>query len=98
MTEKKTEQMEKELAAADKRLHDIQDQMRVPNEIRAMIEAGKTTDDIYDHVISMIKVGVNIKEDALREIQKCHLELAKRHMKLTESWQFVWIGQKGVDV
>jgi hypothetical protein len=94
MKEKKTEEMTEELAAADKRLHDVQSQMKIPNKIRAMIENGETTDDVYEYVMQMIKMGLNIKEDALKEIRQCHLDLAERHMMLTDNWQFVNIGEK----
>jgi hypothetical protein len=95
--EKKTEQMNEELTAADKRLHDTIQQMKVANDIRAMIENGAVADDIYTHVLSLIKVGVQTKDNALKEIQKLHLELANRHIKLTDQFQFVYIGERGKD-
>lgn len=94
MKESHTKQITEELAAADDRLHEIQSQMTVPNVVRTMIESGKTMEEIDIYVRSIIQVGVRIKADALKEIERCHLELAERHMKLTENWQFVHIGGK----
>lgn len=89
-----TKQITEELAIADNRLHEIQSQMTVPNVVRTMIENHKTIGEIEVYVKSIIQLGVNMKSDALQEIERCHLELAKRHMKLTENWQFVNIGEK----
>jgi len=95
MKEKSTIQINEELAEADKKLHDIQSQMTVPNMVRTMIEDGKTIEEIDIYVKSIIQLGVRMKADALSEIQRCHLDLAQRHMKLTDNWQFVNIGEKG---
>ena len=94
MKENSTKQINEELAEADKNLHDIQSQMTVPNVVRTMIESGKTMEEIDIYVKSIIQLGVRMKSDALKEIERCHLELAKRHMKLTDNWQFVNIGEK----
>lgn len=87
--EKKTEQMNEELEAADTRLYNAINQMKVANTIRAMIENGAVADDIYEYVKSIVKVGLEVKEASLREIALSHLELSERHQNLTDKSKLV---------
>jgi hypothetical protein len=82
--EKKTEEMNEELAVADKRLHDTLNQIKVANTIRSMIDNGKSLYEIREYVLSIVKVGLQVKEAALKEIALLHLQLAERHQKLVD--------------
>ncbi len=90
-TKIKTEDMNTQLRDADERLHVVNAQMTVLNDIRSKIEDDYDVEALLADIQDTLKVAVKTKANILQDIQNLHLQLAERHMKLTEKWAFVEI-------
>ena len=90
-----TEEMNKQLRDADERLHSINAQMSVLNDIRSKLEDGYDEEAILEDVRNTLKVAVKTKANVRKDIENLHLQLAERHMKLTDKWAFVEVKKDG---
>ncbi len=91
-----TENLYEDLIKADERLHTIISQMKVYNDIRSKLEDGYDAEALLSEIRDSLKIAVDTKENTLKDIKQLHLKLAERHMKLTEDWEFVYIGERNV--
>ena len=91
----KTEEMNTQLRDADERLHSINAQMSVLNDIRSKLEDGYDEEAILADIQDTLKMAVKTKANILQDIENLHLQLAERHMKLTNKWAFVEVKKDG---
>jgi hypothetical protein len=90
----KTEELNEMLAKVDQQLHSMNDQMSAVNTIRALFEDGYEEDYILSYIREFLAIAIKTKAGHLKQIEALHLALAERHMKLTNNWEFCYIGEK----